>query len=193
VSAPRCPFCGASADTGLVSRLLDHGGKLSRAAVFAGAAACYTSSPPVQNPPPPPPPPDGDVQQQPPPDGTSTGFADPPPGDPATQLGQIEGWVSNAGGPQGMAGIPVYLSGQGVNQQATTDQAGRFQFTKLAPGSYTVHLMGNGNPRQAPPQQRVDVQPNATARVNLALYPSVPDRGPCCKPYGAPPARRRVV
>src|SRR5947208_3276962 len=81
VSAARCPFCDGAREAHLISRLVDTGGRLSRAAVFAGAAACYTSPPKPQGPPPPPPDHTTDT--------TPTGagsFAQPPPGDPGTAM-----------------------------------------------------------------------------------------------------------
>ena len=33
----------------------------------------------------------------------------------------------------------------------------------------------------------------AMQHMDLVVPYEEPDRGPCCKPYGAPPARRRVV
>jgi hypothetical protein len=195
VTADRCPFCGAAAEARLVARLVAHGGRLSRAAIFAGTAACYTSSPqPVQGPPPPPPPNDADVQPPPPPpppDAQSTGFAQPPPdGSMAgtSQVGRIEGRVNS-----GVYNMQVYLNGQQTRRQTQTDPGGGFKFENLPPGRYTVELPGNGNPRRPPPRQTVEVTANGVAHVLLEYEPYVPDNGPCCKPYGAPPARRRVV
>ncbi|HUS30591.1 MAG TPA: carboxypeptidase-like regulatory domain-containing protein [Kofleriaceae bacterium] len=191
ITATHCPFCSAP-HTRIARSLLDAGGRLSRAAVFAGAAACYTSSPQQVQGPPPPPPPDDTVQQAPPPDDST--FSQPPPGDRQPySLGRIEGTVSARGPGLNIGGIRVFVHGQNLNQDTTTDEGGRFRFEKLPPGTYTIELEGNGNPRSAPPRQVVTVIADGAATVTLVYSPYVPDRGPCCKPYGAPPARRRVV
>ena len=201
VSAARCPFCSAARQPTGIGRLVDLGGRLSRAAVFAGAAACYTNPPATQNPPPPPPPPDGDVQQQqPPPPGD--GFAKPPDGDATTTTtttttttapatGTISGVVRSGDTNAPLPNVRVNLGGQ----TTVTGSDGRYEFKNVPPGQYEVELQGNGNPRQPPPSVWVEVKAGATAQADIATYPQirVRDRGPCCKPYGAPPARRRVV
>lgn len=192
-SATRCPFCDAVRDRHLISRVIDTGARLSRAAVFAGAAACYTSPPPPQGPPPPPP--DNTV----PTDTTGTGtFAQPPPdggsSTTAQALGVIDG-VARDGGMQ--APIPhamITLVGTGLQLHTTADDRGRFAFHDLPAGQYQIVLQDpGGNPRQPPPARIVQLAAGGTEHVILNKPPYVPDRGPCCKPYGAPPARRRVV
>ncbi|HTL33981.1 MAG TPA: carboxypeptidase regulatory-like domain-containing protein [Kofleriaceae bacterium] len=192
VSATRCPFCGDAASR-TVSRLIDLGGKLSRAAVFAGAAACYTSSPStthVTNPPPPPPD-DTPVET------TSTAtFAQPPPGDgqPAQGTGSIEGVARNGDTGAAIPNTGVTVLTKAGPLRVTTDAHGKFAIKDLPPGGYQLQFESyNGNPRQAPPSAYAEVKPGEVAHVVLQTYPYVPDRGPCCKPYGAPPARRRVV
>jgi hypothetical protein len=108
--------------------------------------------------------------------------------------GQVEGTVTSGPG-SAAGGIRVFLNGNRVHEQTTTDANGKFRFRKLVPGIYTVSLQGTGHPRQPPPQQRVEVTANNTVNATLVYVPyvHVPDQGPCCKPYGAPPARRRVV
>lgn len=191
--AASCPFC-ATPITRAVKRLLDAGGRLSRAAVFAGAAACYTNPPPAQqiNTPPPPPPPDNTVQQQgqhfaQPPDGTTTN---------ADQGGSIDGVVIEAATNRPMSSTTVTLQDQdGNRQQAQTDANGHFVFNALAAGNYVVWTDApGGNPRMAPARQAVMIAGPGAIQVTLHVQPAPPiDRGPCCKPYGAPPARRRVV
>lgn len=193
--AARCPFC-ATPITRVVKRLVDAGGRLSRAAVFAGAAACYTNAPPAQqiNTPPPPPPPDNtqtvETQQQ------DQHFAQPPDGTaPSTDTGSIDGAVVDAYSNQPIANAAVWLQNvDGKQEQARTDANGHFKFDNLAPGNYVVSTPNaGGNPRQAPPRRAVTVTAHQSTQVTLNVTPYVPDRGPCCKPYGAPPARRRVV
>jgi carboxypeptidase family protein len=192
---PRCPFCALSRTPAAVSRptLV---GRLGRAAVFAGVAGCAPTPPPqhVEPPhdmhetPPPPPPPD---DTRPPDDGH---FAQPPQGAAA-----IEGYITNAAH-QPMANVRVTLSWP--NTQATnmlTDAQGHYRFDVTA-GRYriSVEVEGDGNPRHGPPPpviRDVEVAAGATQRADFQVNPPPPyvDRGPCCKPYGAPPARRRVV
>jgi hypothetical protein len=158
--------------------------------VFAGAAACYTNANTPQQqttPPPPPPPPDGEQ------------FAQPPPGDPdevadqaAPTAGSIEGSITEGGQP--LVGTMVELRGDdGSRAQTRTDASGTYVFPKLRPGNYVVTTMIAHNPRSGPAQRGVTVQAGVVARADFQAQPYVPDRGPCCKPYGAPPARRRVV
>jgi hypothetical protein len=185
-TSDRCPFCDAPA-SGIFGRLVDRGGRMSRAAVFAGLAACYTSSPaPKETTPPPPPPPDDTVQ-------TQQDFAKPPDG--ATDTGSIEGSVVDAFSNQPIGNSVVWLqTPDGAQQQARADASGRFRFDKLAPGNYVLWSNApGGNPRQGPQRHTVTVTASQSANATIAVQPYVPDRGPCCKPYGAPPARRRVV
>lgn len=86
--------------------------------------------------------------------------------------------------------------------ETRTNGKGEFQFLNLAPGTYRLLPdPGYQNPRpQDGPvvQMAVAIQlvANANERTDLSVVspqPYVRDTGPCCKPYGAPPARRRVV
>lgn len=198
-----CPFCGA-ATVLTVARMPRLAGRLSRAAVFAGAtlAGCYTSAPASQGPPPPPPPPPDDQQQQqvmvepPPPPPDERAFAKPPAG-----AGHIHGIVtdSSTGRPRGGIHVQLHVPGQRP-VFALTNANGEYAFRDLAAGTYTViveHPPPN-HPRAAmPPAIRREVQladgavERFDARVTQVVVPV--DRGPCCKPYGAPPARRRLV
>ncbi len=105
--------------------------------------------------------------------------------------------TTNAGGPFGF--LTVIARGNGVSRDARTDGDGRFEIHDLPAGAYTLVFQGErDNPRQSPPRlgsKEVTVTDGATEIVNVVLTPYVEpvDRGPCCKPYGAPPARRRVV
>lgn len=189
-----CPFCGAAQPT-LMTKLVHASGRLSRAAVFAGAAACYTNAntPRQQQQLPPPPPPDGEQFAQPPPDDHQQHVTDetvPDKAVPAT--GSIEGQILESGRP--VVGVMVQLqSRDGGQAQARTDGQGRYVFTHLRPGSYLLTNMATHNPRMAPEERPVEVRADAVVRADFEVQPYVPDRGPCCKPYGAPPARRRVV
>lgn len=198
-SATRCPFCDASRETHLITRVIDTGARLSRAAVFAGAAACYTSPPAPQGPPPPPPPDQTATGET-----TGGGFAQPPPdggahgGDtqtaPPIAGGTIDGVARDGGMQQPIPHAMISLIGTGIQQVVNADEHGRFAFHGLPAGRYQIALQGQTrNPRQAPPTRVVTLVENGTEHIILNVPPYVPDRGPCCKPYGAPPARRRVV
>lgn len=179
-----CPFCDAPR-SGVLARAIDRGGRLSRAAVFASVAACYTSAPPPKDTTPPPPPNDTVVEQP--------TFAQPP--DQSADTGSIDGIVADAlsNNPHPHA-VVWYQGPDGGQKQARADATGRFLIEKLAPGNYTVWTNNpGGNPRVQPPRRTVTVTANQSVNVTLNVQPYVPDRGPCCKPYGAPPARRRVV
>ena len=99
------------------------------------------------------------------------------------------------GGP--LPEVTVTLEGMNVARAETTDADGRYSVRELAPGPYTLIFRVETNDRHgrpAPVVKQVTVADGVTETVNvvLVLYQPV-DRGPCCKPYGAPPARRRVV
>lgn len=189
-----CPFCDAlTMPIAARSTLLV--GRLSRAAVFAGATlagACYTNPPAQQSPPPPPPPDDTrQVQQQdapPPPDGT---FAKPPAG-----TSSIRGVVVDASGAPQM-NVVVRLVGKVPEQTARTDANGNYAFANVEPGTYQLAVPDPANGGQQ--VRTVTVQAGAVVTTNVQLSPPDwrqnrgRDNGPCCKPYGAPPARRRVV
>jgi hypothetical protein len=189
--ASSCPFC-ATPITGTLKRLVDAGGRLSRAAVFAGAAACYTNPAPAQQittPPPPPPDNTTTVQEQ-------QQFAQ-PPDDAATATatanGTIEGTLFDANHRPENGTWLVCRGQNGGELRVQTDANGHYKFADLPPGNYEIETPWHGNPNAAPPARRVQVAAGQTARVDLTLYSPPVDRGPCCKPYGAPPARRRVV
>jgi hypothetical protein len=203
-SEVQCPFCGTANHRKPSPRpRLD--GRLSRAAVFASAAlvapACVVNDPPPQypyqqQPPPnyqqqqPPPnyqqPPPPDYQQQPP------DYAQPPPNDqqppPPVATAGIHVVVRYANG-QPYVG-PVELHGT-TSHTGSTNANGELVLRNLPPGTYTVVMNdGNGGARMT-----VELHGNQIKRVSLTApipSPRVPDyHHP--KPYGAPPARKRVV
>lgn len=173
VAESTCPFCAAPLTES--SRPVTLYGRWSRAAVFAGLAGCYTSNPPPpQNPPPPPP----DQQQT---------FAQPP-----TSSGVITGVVTNGNVPA--SGMRIFVEGGNLQQpiMTTTDPNGRYQVGNLAPGSYRVTFGQSNHPRQRPPQRTVNVA-DGSVQVDMAIATPPYDQSNVPKPYGAPPARRRIV
>jgi hypothetical protein len=190
--ASSCPFC-ATPITRSVKRLIDAGGRLSRAAVFAGAAACYTNPAPAQHitTPPPPPPADAAVVEQ----QQQQQFAQPPDDAntaTATANGAIEGTLYD-GNHQPASGTLVCRGQYGGELRVQTDANGHYRFADLPPGNYEIETPWNGRPMAKPPGRPVQVTAGQTAHADLTLYTPPVDRGPCCKPYGAPPARRRIV
>jgi hypothetical protein len=191
-----CPFCDAATGNTRPRSSLGAVGRLSRAAIFAGAAAC--GSTPTQTnhaPPPPPPPPDPVLVQQ---------FATAPP--PAEGKGSIRGFVRRDGQP--LVGVAVHARREdGTTVDATTGSHGEYTFVDVAPGQWSLSLdhyvydpyAGSRRPQEGPmmmPDDVVTLDPGENERHDVSFSspsPPAPDTGPCCKPYGAPPARRRVV
>lgn len=188
----RCPFCDAELPS-LLARVLHVGGRLSRAAVFAaGAAACYTGSTATTDnttPPPPPPPPDDTQQRD---TGSGSTFAQPPP--PAdTETGRVRGVVRQGGAV--LAGIRVRATATAAphSQLTTTNNRGEYVLD-VVPGRYRVIAEVFTGGRMPPPQLQVEIGAGEEKTVDIDVpMPAPRDTGPCCKPYGAPPARRRVV
>jgi hypothetical protein len=188
-----CRFCRAAVAATTQSPLAVVG-RMSRALIFAGAAACGSSTPAPQHVDPPPPPDPVIVQQ----------FATAPP--PAEGKASIRGFVTRDGSP--LAGITVHARrDDGTLVDATTGTKGEFAFLDLEPGQWRLSLdpyqydpyAGSRRPQEGPmmmPDQVVTLDAGENERSDIGLSsppPPVRDTGPCCKPYGAPPARRRVV
>lgn len=165
--------------------------RVSRAAVFAGAAVvggCWTSTTPVQSPPPPP---NGQFAE-PPPDGTQSVSH-------AVSHGTISGSVVDKGAQQGVGGVVLgvyragdYDRGAPPVVTATTDGDGSFTLPGLAEGAYTVVVQYG--PRPVWPRQNTVVRNGESSQVSVVVSsPQQPIPHPIPAPYGAPPARRRVV
>jgi len=165
--AESCPFCG-TARTPLRRALLVQPGRFSRAAVFAGLAACYTntSAPPSQN-------------------------QSVPPVEKRRAVGgsSLRGKLTHArtGAPLGGVVVEVWTTAS-VPTTATTSSSGEFVVSGLEPRDYTVSFVGPDGVRYAT-SKIVEVRDKETV-LDLAFDP-VP--APVPKPYGAPPARRRLV
>jgi hypothetical protein len=192
---PICPFCRASVATAAGRSPLGAVARLSRAAIFAGAAACGSAPAHHAPPPPPPPPPDPVLVQQ---------FATAPP--PAEGMASLRGFVTRDGQP--LAGVRVHATrDDGTTADALTGPHGEYAFVDVAPGRMSLKLddyvydpyRGSRRPTDGPPvmpEEVVTLDPGENERHDVAFSPPPlppPDTGPCCKPYGAPPARRRVV
>jgi hypothetical protein len=185
-AAVRCPFCAAPQAAAAARRLASHAGRMSRAAVFAGAAACGSSAPPPHGPPPPP---DPVVVQQ---------LADEPT--PVAGKARIRGFLTVDG--RALAGIAVHATHEDdTRHQTTTGPQGEYSFIDIEPGVWTLTVdyeLPPDRPQDpvGPVRRYVDLARGADQRFDIELSsapPQLRDVAPCCKPYGAPPARRRVV
>jgi hypothetical protein len=176
VSEVECPFCDVTLAASSPSRPLVTAGRLGRAAVFAGATlastACWTDAKTPTTP--------IDHKQS---DAKPT---TPPPG-------TIRGVIRNAETGEALAGMSLMIRLSDDNTiYATSNDKGEYEFNKLPPGKYLVEYE-LGNPRERPHGVSVTLGEDTGVTANVTVLFPAPDRGPCCKPYGAPPARRRVV
>jgi hypothetical protein len=183
-TAASCPFCESAQPRHASRSPLAVVAKLSRAAVFAGAAACYTGPTTTTTTTTPPPDPNGSADTA-----AQDSFAKPPP--PQSGRASLHGVLRIDGHPS--PGTSVHLLGDnGVQSTITTDAHGRFEFRDLPPSGYRMSVdMFYG--RMGPPQEYVQLAADANVEQDFVVTSPPPDTGPCCKPYGAPPARRRVV
>lgn len=173
-----CPFCG-SPHTPERRALLVRPGRFSRAAIFAGLAACYTSTQPqVSSPPSPPPPPVGDQ-------GSGQWSESPPQVSGAVLHGRLK--HAKTGAPLVGVTVEVWTSAS-VPTTAVTNAKGEYVVRGLEVREYQVSFMGPDGVRYAT-APIVELH-SESETFDLAFEP-VPQ--PIPKPYGAPPARRRTV
>ncbi|NVB79962.1 MAG: carboxypeptidase regulatory-like domain-containing protein [Kofleriaceae bacterium] len=135
------------------------------------------------------------TQQQVPND-TSTNSVEPTKVEsPAIGAGTIHGVLVDQTGAL-LPNMPVSILRPGTyNAQRTvrTDAHGEFVFADLPAGRYELMFGTRDDPRQRPDTDYVQVKAGEVSETKGTIYPEPVDTGPCCKPYGAPPARRRVV
>lgn len=193
VADTRCPFCGAAIVASPPRAPLV--GRWSRAAIFAGAttlAACHSKS-------------GATTTTQTTADTTSndtttiandTSQTGPTNvAQPAAGTGTIHGVLVDQNGAR-IPNMRISLAADGTydgGRTVTTDARGEFVFADLPPGGYQVIFSMPNNPRQSPNMGYVQVKSGEIAETRGIIYPEPVDTGPCCKPYGAPPARRRLV
>lgn len=165
-----CPFCGDAVIALAVASPRRTVGRLSRAAVFAGLAGCWTGSQSAVEPPPPPP---GDTPTIP------------------TQRSSFEGTVTELGSNVPLRYATVELrDATGVLTSVNTDEEGRYRFTDIPPGEYHVVVRYSTGSESGTAQQAVTVR-DEPDEYNIAVPVNRP--APMPMPYGAPPARRRIV
>jgi hypothetical protein len=182
-----CPFCDAPLAPAGAAILP---ARATRAALFAGALAipgCWTGSAPPTEPTP---------RYAEPPDGQRRP-ADPPRdrAPPPAFTARIRGIVTDARTGSPMANVNVTIQSVAdphgrVAGNTQTDGRGEYVFDELPAGKYVVRFPP-GHPRQGPQQRQVELHEGETRQVDMTLYVYVPSHLPT--PYGAPPARRRVV
>ncbi|HEY5920656.1 MAG TPA: carboxypeptidase-like regulatory domain-containing protein [Kofleriaceae bacterium] len=143
---------------------------------------------PVQTTPPPPPPP------PPPPHHVAN-----PPG--VTGTGEIVVRVRDSNGGE-VGRVEVWLYDRNGKREQQVAPSGTLRFRRLPADRYRLRITLTPATPQSPMNQQVRIVDLADGQrevVNIMIPPPRPvrdpdfDRGPCCKPYGAPPARRRVV
>ena len=178
-----CPFCAAVAPASEPRTFAPAG--VSRAAVFASAtlAGCWTSNAPPQNAPSLP---SNQQQQQ-----QHVDFAKPP----VAGSGRIVGTVLYTGTNVPWANMPVTLVPQDSempNRSVQTDASGSYVFDGLVPGAYRLMFGYSNHPRRPAPERAVNVTANDTQTVDMQIAPP-PQPTHLPTPYGAPPARRRIV
>jgi hypothetical protein len=186
-----CPFCGAAVAEAPVATIA---ARATRAALFASAtlagSACWTSAPPAEESPRYAVPPGDrqrvDQQQQ------------QRERDPAF-TSRIRGTVTDARTGTPMANVQVTIRalsnpGGRIAGDTRTDASGVYVFDELPAGTYVVAFPAS-HPRQGPQQRQVELQVGESRQVDMALHVYVPPNNPNHQPmpYGAPPARRRVV
>lgn len=115
------------------------------------------------------------------------------PAPPAVAPRTIRGFVRDVDTGEPLPGVLVSLhAGDGDYRESWTDDRGEYVFVDLEPGTYTVAYVPR-HPRDSGTEVQVTLAEGAGQRADLEIEAPRPDLGPCCKPYGAPPARRRVV
>ena len=193
VEEAACPFCGGALAVPRPRPVL--AGRVTRATIFsASLAGCYVAPDP-QRPPPPPPPPDETTHhhQPPPPPPDEVTYAKPPAG-----TGGVRGRILDANGQPARVSVTLTQNGRHV-KSVRTDPNGDYALDDVADGTYELEVPRNEAHLRPPirqgPHRRAVTIAGQVVTVDLRLDPMVaPERdNHCCKPYGAPPARRRVV
>lgn len=165
-----CPFCG-----GVVHRREPQpvrAGRFARAAVFAGAALAgcdqgkLPDKAPVEEP-----------KEQPKP----------------ARASRVYGVVVDEMGAS-LVGVGVSLNGDAQTYTTKTDDRGRFEVVSVVPGTYRAEFMyaavDMGMQRNGLDQREIVIAAGAAQRLEITLNVA---SHPVAMPYGAPPARRRLV
>jgi hypothetical protein len=176
-SEPACPFCGRAIEPAPARSSVV--GRLSRAAVFAGLAGCGAPSTPATQ-----------VDRTKQVDQTKQ-VEDTYAAKPAAGMGTLRGSVRDHRG----TFIPNFTVtlGNDPPRTAITDAQGFFTFEDLPAGSYELSWPISGS-RQGSDSRVVEVKVDAVIRADIQFWPPPSyDPNSPAMPYGAPPARRRIV
>lgn len=79
-----------------------------------------------------------------------------------------------------------------ANQQVATDANGNATFANLPPGTYQAQYH-DGNPHHSPSSLTVRVDADEISQQTMTIFVPTYNSHSVPMPYGAPPARRRVV
>jgi len=189
VAATACPFCAAALAAAEPPPDVPIGA-FSRAAVFAGLAlaspACWT----------------GGGNQPATTTGTQTtqtstqtdGTVAPAPegNKPDVTTARLEGVVTNSRTGQALVGYAVSIRPRtaAATQATATDASGHYAFAKLPAGEYVLQF-GQAMPRRPPTVVSLTLHVGEAKRHDQAIFIPEPSNVPM--PYGAPPARERIV
>jgi hypothetical protein len=180
-----CPFCDAPVTAS--PRTPGPLGKLTRAAIFAGAAACGSTTPASQSTPAAPPAVPHDAATAPAADAATA--ARPMPD--RQHLGTLRGRITRAGQPLGNTPLrAIRLETPGFVRDSSTDADGAYSFDDLPIGTYRLEILV-ASIRDG--WRDIGVPEGVVTTLDIDASVIVHERVPEAKPYGAPPARRRVV
>jgi hypothetical protein len=141
---------------------------VSRAAIFASFAGCWTSTTPAPT--------------------------TPPPQPPSASLASLTGICTDGvtGQPLANASVQIFSGTGRGGRSVTTDAQGRYVANDLEPGSYGVQCRAANDTSGVVPQTfHVRLAAGDAKRIDART--SHRDWSNLPTPYGAPPARRRVV
>jgi hypothetical protein len=106
-------------------------------------------------------------------------------------LGRIHGVVKDdSGAPLEAANLTFVRPEQSGPRTATTDAKGHYEVSHLEPGNYTVSISYVTYNRAGSHEQLVQLKRGEELNVDVTVAVRTHEVAP---PYGAPPARRRVV
>ncbi len=125
-------------------------------------------------------------------------FAKPPPDQPAPPpvmgTATIHGVLRRGGRPAQGFTINLYRSDSNSQDRrsVTTNARGEYVFHHVPAGKWMIDPDVQWRPQWGPgPREEIDVADNAQLNHDFDVPGPDPGHGP--KPYGAPPARRRIV
>ena len=162
-------------------------GAFSRAAVFAGLAlaspACWTggNQPATST-----------TQTTQTSQTTADGTGSPEGNKPDVTTARVEGIVTNSRTGQVLVGYAVAIrpTKAAATQATATDANGHYAFAKLPAGDYQLQF-GQPMPRRPPTVVGVTLHVGEAKRHDQAVF--IPEPSNIPMPYGAPPARERIV